>query len=120
MGRIGIKQIYRPVSPTDGVRILVDRLWPRGVSKAKAGIDVWLKDVAPSTELRQWFGHSPERWLEFRARYLDELNLKPQFWEPILQAAREDDVTLLFSARDTQHNNAVVLGEFLDARLRGA
>ncbi|MCL4794977.1 MAG: DUF488 family protein [Bryobacteraceae bacterium] len=83
-------------------------------------MDVCLKDVAPTTELRQWFGHSPERWLEFRARYLDELNQKPQSWEPILQAAREDNVTLLLSARDTQHNNAAVLCECLNARLRGS
>jgi uncharacterized protein YeaO (DUF488 family) len=111
--KISIKRAYDPPSPEDGVRILVDRLWPRGISKESLRLDMWLKDVAPSAELRKWFGHDPQRWTEFERRYLDELKQNPAAWEPILQAARKHHVTLLFGAKDAEHNNAIVLSSFL-------
>jgi uncharacterized protein YeaO (DUF488 family) len=114
MPRIALKRIYEPPSPTDGRRILVDRLWPRGVSKAKAHIDVWMKDVAPSTELRRWFDHRPERWPEFRRRYVDELKSNPEL-RTLRDMAAAEPVTLLYAARDTTHNEAVVLAEQLSA-----
>jgi uncharacterized protein YeaO (DUF488 family) len=101
-----------------GRRFLVDRLWPRGVRKEWLALDGWLRDVAPSTELRRWFGHDVERWPEFRRRYLAELaQASPDAVRPLLDAAREGDVTLLYSARDPEHNNAVVLREHLLATL---
>jgi uncharacterized protein YeaO (DUF488 family) len=109
--------VYDPPSPTDGKRFLVDRLWPRGVSASTLRIDGWLKDVAPSDALRRWFGHDPRRWDEFVRRYSAELDARPQAWAPLLQAAREGPVTLLFSARDTAHNNAVALRAYLLQRL---
>jgi uncharacterized protein YeaO (DUF488 family) len=114
MPQIALKRIYEPPSPADGRRILVDRLWPRGVSKAKAHIDVWMKDVAPSNELRRWFGHRPERWLEFRRRYIDELKSNPDL-RTLRDMAAADHVTLLYAARDAAHNEAVVLAEQLSA-----
>jgi uncharacterized protein YeaO (DUF488 family) len=114
MPRVALKRIYEPPSPADGRRILVDRLWPRGVSKAKAHIDVWMKDVAPSTELRRWFDHRPERWPEFRRRYIDELKSNPSL-RALRDMAAAEPVTLLYAARDTTHNEAVVLAEQLSA-----
>ena len=111
--KISIKRAYDPPSPEDGVRILVDRLWPRGVSKEALGSDMWLKDVAPSTELRKWFGHDPQRWTEFQRRYVDELKHNTAAWQPILEAASKHHVTLVFGAKDTEHNDAVVLSNFL-------
>lgn len=110
---ISMKRAYDPASPQDGVRILIDRLWPRGVSKESLKLDMWLKEVAPSTELRKWFGHDPERWTEFERRYLDELKHNTAACEPILEAARKHHVTLVFGAKDTEHNDAVVLSNFL-------
>lgn len=115
MPRIALKRIYEPPSPADGRRILVDRLWPRGVSKAKAHIDGWMKDVAPSTELRRWFDHRPERWPEFRRRYIDELKSNPNL-RALRDMAAAEPLTLLYAARDTVHNEAVVLEEQLKNR----
>ncbi|MBF6613337.1 MAG: DUF488 domain-containing protein [Chloroflexi bacterium] len=114
---IKIKRVYESVAPTDGNRILVERLWPRGMRKEELTLDSWIKDVAPSTDLRRWFGHDPTKWEEFRKRYFAELDTHPTAWQPLLEAAREGDVTLLYSARDTEHNNAAALKEYLNARL---
>jgi uncharacterized protein YeaO (DUF488 family) len=112
MGRIGIVRVYDDAH-SSGCRFLVDRLWPRGVSKSDLHLDGWLKDVAPSDELRRWFGHDPQRWAEFRRRYTAELEARPEAWRPLLEAARDGDLTLLYGAKDTEHNNAVVLREHL-------
>jgi uncharacterized protein YeaO (DUF488 family) len=114
---IRIKRAYEPGARGDGRRILVERLWPRGMTKDSLDAYAWMKDVAPSTELRKWFAHRVERWPEFRRRYIDELNSKPDVWTPILDAARRGAVTLLYSAHDTEHNSAVVLREYLERRL---
>ena len=115
---ITVKRVYDPVSRNDGTRFLVERLWPRGVSKAKLRDVVWIKEVGPSTELRKWFGHDPDKWNEFRRRYHRELNSRPEAWRPILSKARRGKVTLLYSSHDTEHNNAVALQEFLRKKLR--
>jgi uncharacterized protein YeaO (DUF488 family) len=108
-----LKRAYESSAKTDGERILVDRLWPRGLAKVKAKIDLWLKDVAPSTELRQWFGHDPEKWSEFKKRYRAELKNNPALSE--LQAlSRQRDITLVYAAKDQLHNEAVVLKEILE------
>jgi len=112
-GQIKLKRAYEQPDPGDGRRILVDRLWPRGVKKADAAIDFWLRDIAPSAELRRWFGHRPERWPEFRRRYLAELQERPELIEEIRKAARGGPVTLVYGARDEAHNDAVVLKELL-------
>ena len=114
-----VKRAYEPVSKDDGKRFLVERLWPRGLSKKKLHIDAWLKDVGPTTELRQWFGHDPEKWKRFRARYFRELDSRPESWRPILSAARGHVVTLVYSSHDEAHNNAVALKEYLHAKRRG-
>lgn len=114
---IGLKRVYDPPSLADGKRFLVDRLWPRGLSAAALRIDGWLKDVAPSDALRRWFGHDPRRWDEFVRRYHAELDARPEAWAPLASAAREGPITLLFSARDTEHNNAVALRAYLLGRL---
>lgn len=111
--RIRIKRVYEPAASTDGQRFLVERLWPRGLKKEALEMDAWLKDVAPSTSLRQWFGHDPERWTEFRRRYQTELNKNPTSWQPILDAAKKSTVTLLYSAHDVEHNGALVLRDYL-------
>ena len=115
---INLKRAYDPATSADGIRLLVERLWPRGVKKTSLRIKGWLKDVAPSTELRKWFSHDPAKWDEFQKRYFDELMANPDAWEPILQAARHGAVTLIYSSHDTEHNNAVALQEFLNKRLR--
>lgn len=114
---IQIKRTYEPPARGDGRRILVERLWPRGMKKEALEADEWNKEVAPSTELRKWFDHRVERWEEFRRRYRDELNANPGGWKPILDASGRGTVTLLYSAHDTEHNGAVVLGEYLSKRL---
>jgi uncharacterized protein YeaO (DUF488 family) len=114
-----LKRAYDPVSRADGTRFLVDRLWPRGVSKAKLHVEAWLKDVGPSTPLRQWFGHDPQKWDEFRRRYRRELDSRPDAWQPIVSAARRGRVTLVYSSQDTDHNNAVALMEYIEARMVG-
>lgn len=103
----------------DGKRFLVDRLWPRGLSREAAHLEGWVKDVAPSDALRRWFGHDPEKWDEFRRRYFAELDRKPDAYRPLLDAALVGDVTFLFGAKDEQHNNAVALREFLASKLYG-
>ncbi len=113
---IRIKRSYEPPARGDGRRVLVERLWPRGMKKAALAADAWMKDVAPSTELRKWFDHRVERWPEFRRRYRHELNANPDGWKPLLDAVDRGSVTLLYSARDTLHNGAVVLAEDLVER----
>ena len=115
---ITLKRAYDAVSRTDGTRFLVERLWPRGISKTKLRVDAWLKEVGPSTHLRKWFKHDPEKWDEFRRRYFKELASQPEAWQPILSAARRGRVTLVYSSHDTQHNNAVALQEYVQAKAR--
>lgn len=112
-----LKRAYEKARPEDGSRFLVDRLWPRGVKKADLRIDAWIKDAAPSDALRRWFGHDPGKWADFRRRYFAELNSHPEAWEQIRTAARHGRVTLVYSAQDTEHNNAVALKEYLDAHM---
>jgi uncharacterized protein YeaO (DUF488 family) len=114
-----LKRAYDPVSPEDGVRFLVERLWPRGLTKEKLRVDAWLKEAGPSTELRKWFSHDPDKWSQFRARYFRELDSAPEAWRPIMSAARRGTVTLIYSSHDEQHNNAVALREYLRMRRRG-
>ncbi len=111
--RIKLKRAYEPPVPGDGTRILVDRLWPRGLKKADAAIDEWMKDVAPSTGLRKWFGHDPERWPEFRRRYRAEILEHREQLDRLRRLAQRGQVTLVFSARDEEHNDAVVLRDLL-------
>ncbi len=115
---IRIKRSYEPRGRGDGRRILVERLWPRGMTKEALRADAWMKDVAPSTELRRWFGHRVERWDEFRRRYRKELSANSDAWAPLLEAGRRSAVTLLYSARDIEHNGARVLREYLTERDR--
>jgi Uncharacterized conserved protein len=112
-GDIRLKRAYEQPAAGDGLRILVDRLWPRGVSKAKAAVDRWEKDIAPSTELRKWFGHAPERWEEFRRRYTAELDQHAAVLAELRELACEAPITLVYSAHDEAHNDAVVLREVL-------
>jgi uncharacterized protein YeaO (DUF488 family) len=112
-GRVRLKRVYEPAAPHDGVRVLVDRLWPRGLRKADAAIDRWMKDVAPSTQLRQWFGHDPERWPEFRRRYSRELQQQAVAVEELQELARSGPLTLVFAAHDEAHNDAIVLRDAL-------
>jgi uncharacterized protein YeaO (DUF488 family) len=114
---ITIKRAYEDASPDDGRRFLVERLWPRGVRKADLGIEAWLKDASPSPDLRTWYGHDPEKWPEFRERYRAELEAEPAAWQPLLDAARDGDVTLVYAARDTERNSAAVLRDLLTERL---
>jgi uncharacterized protein YeaO (DUF488 family) len=110
---IKLKRVYELPSRGDGVRVLVDRLWPRGLTKQAAAVDRWLRDLAPSTELRRWFGHDPERWAEFRRRYARELHDHGEQLDELRSLARKGRITLLFAARDEAHNDAVVLRELL-------
>jgi uncharacterized protein YeaO (DUF488 family) len=110
---IKLKRAYEPVSRTDGLRLLVERLWPRGISKQQLKLDGWVRDVAPTTALRKWFGHDPARWAEFRRRYFQELDAHPESWKTILSAARGRTVTLVYSSHDEEHNNAVALLDYL-------
>jgi uncharacterized protein YeaO (DUF488 family) len=111
-----LKRAYEPPDPEDGVRILVDRLWPRGVSKAKAALDDWMKEIAPSATLRQWFGHDPARWAEFQRRYRAELQRRPDELDRLRGLARTHTVTLVYGAQDEAHNDAVVLKDVLLAK----
>jgi uncharacterized protein YeaO (DUF488 family) len=110
---IHIKRVYEPRNEQDGKRVLVDRLWPRGLTKEKAAVDLWLKDIAPSTELRKWFGHDPARWIEFQKRYRDELKENTASVSLLKREAASGPVTLLFGAKDEEHNEAVVLRSIL-------
>ncbi len=114
---LAVKRVYDVPKPHDGTRFLVERLWPRGVKKESLQIDGWLKDVAPSHELRRWFAHDPAKWDEFCRRYSAELDARPEAWGPILDAARRGNVTLLYSAHNTEHNNAVALKAYLEKHL---
>ena len=111
---IKIKRVYEQPDKKDGERILVDRLWPRGLTKEKAGVDLWLKEIAPSTELRKWFGHDPEKWRSFRRRYETEIRHNDDLIELLKQKAREGTITLIYGARDEKHNEALVLKQFLE------
>jgi uncharacterized protein YeaO (DUF488 family) len=113
MGSVRIKRIYELPDPSDGFRVLVDRLWPRGISKERAALDLWMKEIAPSAELRRWFGHDPERWTEFQARYRAELKKHESDLDELRSKVRKGTVTLLFGARDVEHNEAVVLQKLL-------
>lgn len=113
---IQIKRAYDSVAQTDGTRILVERLWPRGIKKEALKLDNWLKDASPSTELRKWFSHDPAKWPEFLRRYRVELDEHPDAWQPILEAANTGKVTLLFSSHDAEHNNVVALKAYLEER----
>lgn len=113
-----LKRAYEPASRDDGCRVLVERLWPRGVSKARAKIDAWLKDVAPSAELRKWYGHDPERWADFRRRYWRELRAHPEAVQELRAKQREGKVTLIYAAHDQEHSGALALQQFL-ARRKG-
>ncbi len=108
-----IKRVYETPEQTDGRRILVDRLWPRGVSKQKAKVDVWIKEIAPSTELRHWYGHDPDKWIEFKNRYIAELKANPEPVDAVLAEVREGIVTFIYSAKETRMNNAVVLRDYV-------
>lgn len=110
---IVIKRAYEEASASDGTRILVDRVWPRGVSKETLRLSTWNKEVAPSTELRKWFNHDPSKWDQFQKRYVAELNHNKASWEPILQAAKTGKVTLVYGAHDPEHNNAAALKAYL-------
>lgn len=114
---VQVKRAYEPPSKGDGVRVLVDRLWPRGLNRAHSAIDLWLKDIAPSVGLRRWFKHQPERWSEFVRRYSEELDGKPASVAALIGAARRGRVTLLFGARDQRRNNAVALHRYLAERV---
>ena len=115
---IALKRAYDRASRSDGTRFLVERLWPRRISKATLRVDGWLKDVGPTTALRKWFSHDPQKWDEFRRRYWRELDSNPEAWHPIVAAARRGPVTLVYSSHDTEHNNAVALREYLEAKMR--
>lgn len=118
--RISIKRVYEKPSSGDGFRILVDRLWPRGLTKEKARVDLWLREVGPSNDLRKWFAHDPARWSEFRRRYAVELRGKQALLDQIVEHASSGPVTLLFGAKDEEHNQAVALKGFLQQERTGA
>lgn len=117
--KIRVKRVYEPRTRTDGRRILVDRLWPRGLSKADASVDFWARAVAPSSELRRWYHHAPDKWQQFRRRYFAELNANPAGLGELLAQLGHGTVTLLFSSRELDYNNATALREYLDAHVSG-
>ena len=114
--KVKLKRAYAPAEPDDGYRILVDRLWPRGLAKKSAQIDLWLKDIAPSSELRKWFDHDPKRWRSFRAKYFREIDSRPDPLAVLLDQVRKGPVTLVYGAREERYNDAVVLNEYLSSR----
>jgi uncharacterized protein YeaO (DUF488 family) len=114
---IRVKRVYEPMESEDGARILVDRLWPRGIGKKELELNSWHKDVAPSSQLRKWFSHDPARWDEFKRRYFDELDNNRAAWNPLVGLARNGNVTLLYSAKDEAHNNAKALRDYLESKL---
>ena len=113
---ISLKRAYQAPSHSDGCRILVERLWPRGLSKEDAFIDFWSKETAPSTELRRWFNHDPEKWAKFKRRYFEELQTRPDSLDPILERLRQGPVTFVFASRETRYNNAVALKEYVETQ----
>jgi uncharacterized protein YeaO (DUF488 family) len=114
-----VKRVYADAEKGDGLRVLVDRIWPRGLSKKEAGVDRWLKEIAPTNALRRWFGHDPEKWDEFRRRYAEELEDKAEDVQWLVNESRKKTVTLLYGAKDERHNNAVALKEYLEDRIGG-
>jgi uncharacterized protein YeaO (DUF488 family) len=115
---VRLKRAYEPPAPTDGYRVLIDRLWPRGVTRANARLDEWARELAPSAELRRWFGHDPARFAEFRQRYVEELSAQEDKLRELRGRACEGTLTLVYGARDTEHNDAVVLAELLRSETR--
>jgi uncharacterized protein YeaO (DUF488 family) len=115
--RLQLKRVYEPPTDIDGIRILVDRLWPRGLSKAEAKIDFWAREVAPSTELRRWYQHEPEKWPEFQRKYISELQNHPEAVQELIAKLGNGNATLLFGSKETGLNNAAVLKEYLEALL---
>ena len=115
---VKLKRAYESASPADGVRLLVERLWPRGLSKDRLKLDGWIREVGPTTELRQWFGHDPAKWSQFRARYFRELDSRPESWQPIAASMKRGTVTLVYSSHDEEHDNAVALREYLQSKTR--
>lgn len=114
---IRVQRVYKSEVQRDGKRFLVDRLWPRGIKKEALHFDAWIKEVAPSNTLRNWYNHEPEKWNEFKSRYFLELDRNPATWKPILEVARHHDVTLLYSSKEEKLNNAVALKSYLDSKL---
>lgn len=112
-GLVAVKRVYEPAAPEDGRRVLIDRLWPRGLTKDKAAVDLWLKEIAPSTALRQWFGHDPERWSEFQRRYRAELDANGDIVARLRSVIAEGRSTLVYGAKDEAHNDAVVLADYM-------
>ncbi len=119
MTEILLKRAYEPAAKSDGKRVLVERLWPRGIKKEALELDAWMKDVAPSTALRKWFNHDPAKWNEFRKRYFAELSANPKSWRTLVENAPRR-LTLVYSSHDQEHNNAVALREFLEKKFRTA
>jgi uncharacterized protein YeaO (DUF488 family) len=117
MAPIHIKRIYEPSGPADGFRVLIDRLWPRGVSKEDAAVDLWMKEIAPTSKLRTWFAHDPAKWDEFQLLYREELERNPEPVTELIARAKESTVTLLFAAKDKEHNHAPALRDYIRARL---
>lgn len=115
---IQLRRVYEEGSTHEGTRFLVERLWPRGIQKKDLQEYIWQKDAAPSSQLRKWFHHDPEKWPEFQERYLAELKASPEGWKPILDAARRGTVTLLYSSRDQEHNNTIALKRYLEKKLQ--
>jgi uncharacterized protein YeaO (DUF488 family) len=115
---IRIKRVFESPNEKDGHRFLVDRLWPRGIRKEQAQVEGWYKETAPSNELRVWFKHDPAKWQEFKKRYFLELEKNPNTWTPLLEAALSEDITLVYAAKDEKNNNAVVLRDFLNLKLK--
>jgi uncharacterized protein YeaO (DUF488 family) len=118
MPMIKVRRVYEAPRPSDGLRVLVDRMWPRGLSKRAVRADLWLKEIAPSATLRKWFAHDSEKWPEFTKRYREELTSKPELVSTLLKRAEKEDVTLLFAARDETCNNAVALRNYLEEQRR--
>lgn len=116
---IKIKRIYEAPTAEDGIRILIDRLWPRGLSKNSAKVDLWLKEIAPSDKLRKWFAHDPKKWIEFKQKYFKELNPNQELVDLIIKKAKGGNVTLLFGAKEERFNNAVALKEYVETRGKG-
>ena len=114
---IKVKRVYDKTSKEDGLRILVDRLWPRGFSKKAASIDIWIKDIAPSNELRKWFNHDPEKWDEFKSRYFSELHNNSELVADLIESAKKGQITLVYGTKETRFNNATALKEYLERKL---
>lgn len=115
---IKLKRVYDAAETTDGLCLLVERLWPRGIKKTDLKMNEWLKDIGPSHDLRRWFAHDPKKWDDFRKRYFSELDSKQELWKPLVTAAHHGTVTLMYSSRDTEHNNAVALKEYLEEKMK--